>query len=97
MALEQTELVRPRSSGEILDDACRLVLADAALLLGLAGLFAAPAAGVFLLLLVQPPGSSLDRFLLPAAFAALVPLTGLGAGACQEAFRRRAETGFLRA
>jgi hypothetical protein len=84
--------VRPRTTGEILDDAGRLYLAHAPQLLALSGLFTAPAAVVLLLLLTQPaPSSAVGQLLLPALAAALLPLTGVGAGACQEAFRRVAE------
>src|SRR5262249_31453277 len=54
--------------------------------------FTAPAMIALLLLLTQTagdaPGSAL---LLPGLLALLIPLTGLGSGACQEAFRQRAE------
>src|SRR5207302_8058256 len=72
------------------DDAWRLALADAPLLLALSALFAVPAAVAVLLLLTRPtPESALDRCALPALAALLLPLTGLGSGACQELFRRR--------
>ena len=57
MALDAGVEVRPRSTGEILDDAWRLVLADAPLLLTLSSLFTAPAVFVWLLLLTQPAPS----------------------------------------
>jgi hypothetical protein len=83
--------LRPRSAGEVLDDAWRLALAEAPLLLALSGLFAVPAAAALLLLLTQPaPASPLGHYALPALTALLLPLTGLGSGACQELFRRRA-------
>jgi hypothetical protein len=85
--------IRPRTTGEILDDAWRLYLADAPLLLALSGLFLVPAASALLLLLALPkPQTPWLALLLPALTAALLPLTGLGSGACQEAFRRRAES-----
>src|SRR5262245_38740422 len=81
--------IRARTSGEILDDACRLVLADAWLLLGLPSLFCVPAA-VGLLLLVAEPAERWG-LLAPAAAAGLLPLTGLASGACQAAFRKRSD------
>src|SRR5689334_18013957 len=84
--------VRPRSTGEILDDGWRLYLGDLPLLLGLTGLFILPAAGVALWLAAGPaPAAGWARALLPALAALLFPLTGLAAGACQEAFHLRAE------
>ena len=75
----------------MLDDAWRLALAEAPLLLAMAGLFAVPAAAALLLLLTQAaPASPPGRYALPALTALLLPLTGLGSGACQELFRRRA-------
>jgi hypothetical protein len=92
MASDAPVDVRPRTTGEILDDAWRLYLADAPLLGCLSGLFIVPAAIALLMLLTQPvPDNWLARFLLPMLTACLLPLTGLGAGACQELFRRRAE------
>jgi hypothetical protein len=85
-------LIHPRTAGEILDDAWRLYLADAPPLLALSALFTVPAALALLLLLTRPaPAGVLEELVLPAAAAVLFPLTGLGAGACQEWFRRRAE------
>jgi hypothetical protein len=84
--------IRPRTTGEIMDDACRLALADAPLLLALSGLFAVPVACIGLLLLALPqPESWAIRLVLPALAAFFLPLTGLGSGACQEALQRRAE------
>jgi Domain of unknown function (DUF4129) len=84
--------IRPRTTGEIMDDACRLALADAPLLLALSGLFVVPAACIGLLLLALPqPESWGARLVLPALAGLLLPLTGLGSGACQELLRRRAE------
>jgi hypothetical protein len=92
MASDAQVDVRPRTTGEILDDAWRLYLADAPLLWCLSGLFTVPAAVALLMLLTQPvPANWLVRCLLPMLTAGLLPLTGLGAGACQEVFRRRAE------
>jgi hypothetical protein len=85
-------LIRPRTAGEVLDDAWRLALANAPLLLALSGLFNVPAAVALLLLLTQaPPSGLVPPLLLPALTAALLPLTGLGSGACQEVFRLQAE------
>jgi len=51
-----------------------------------------PASVALLLLLTLPrPESLAARCVLPAIGAVLLPLTGLGSGACQEAFRSRAE------
>lgn len=84
--------IRPRTTGEILDDAWRLYLADAPVLLALSSLFAAPAAVSVLLLLTLPRADDAPLpWLLPAVAAAALLATGLGAGACQEAFRLRAE------
>jgi hypothetical protein len=83
--------VRPRTTGEILDDALRLYLADAPILLALSSLFTAPAALGFLLLLTSPrPEGGWQQFTLPAVVAALLPLTGLSSGACQAALYMRA-------
>ncbi len=82
--------IRPRSTGEVLDDAWRLALADAPLLLLFSTLFLIPAFTVVLLLLAQPAPSGLGQCVLPALAALLLPLTGLASGACQELFRRRA-------
>ncbi len=81
--------IRPRTAGEILDDAWGLVFADAPALLALSGLFTVPAAAVLLLLLTLP--TELPPFVLPLLAALLLPLTGLGSGACQALFRARAE------
>ncbi len=90
MATDPTIDLRPRTAGEVLDDAWRLALAEAPLLWSLSGLFAVPAAVALLLLLTQPvPTSLLGRCALPALTGLLVPLMGLGSGACQELLRRR--------
>jgi hypothetical protein len=87
-------MIRPRTAGEILDDAARLALADAVLLLALSALFNVPAAAALLVLLAHArPQALLLQLFLPAVTAALLPLTGLAAAACQEVFRRRAERG----
>jgi hypothetical protein len=85
-------LARPRTTGEILDDAWRLALAEAPWLLLFSGCGLVPLFCVLLLLLTRPEPESLPaRLALPALAALLVPLTGLGSAACQELFRRRAE------
>ncbi|HZU37189.1 MAG TPA: DUF4129 domain-containing protein, partial [Gemmataceae bacterium] len=92
MASETHIEVRPRSTGEILDDAWRLFLARPAFLLALSAPFTVPWAAALLLVLTQPASRNfLEAMVLPAIAAALLPLTGLGAGACQEAFRRLAQ------
>jgi hypothetical protein len=91
-AARASGIIRPRTAGEILDDAWRLYLANAPLLLALSGLFTVPAAVALLLLLTQPrPAGVVLPLILPAVTAALLPLTGLGSGACQEVFRLQAE------
>lgn len=92
MASETVLELRPRTTGEILDDAWRLALADAPSLLLLDGLFLAPAFAVALLSLTVSPDSSWSRW-LPALAALLGALTGIGAGACQQWLRHRAEGG----
>jgi hypothetical protein len=83
--------IRPRTVGEILDDAIRLGLADAGPLLALNGLFLVPALVVLLLLMALPAsGNSWQTIGLPAIATILLPLSGIGSGACQELFRRRA-------
>jgi Domain of unknown function (DUF4129) len=83
--------IRPRTAGEILDDAWRLYLADAPLLLALSSLFLAPAFLVTFWLLTRPVPQGLSQLLWPCLAALLLPLAGLGSGACQEVFRSRAE------
>jgi hypothetical protein len=84
--------IRPRGTGDILDDAFRLSLADWPTLLALDGLFFVPAAVVVLLLLALPAPENRGLALVwPALAALLLPTSGLGSGACQELLRRRAE------
>jgi hypothetical protein len=91
MTTESQLDIRPRTAGEVLDDAIRLALADAPVLLALSGLFLVPAfVSVLLLLALPAPGSPWRTLWLPALAALLLPLTGLGSGACQELLRRRA-------
>jgi len=91
MSSDSTIELRPRTAGQVLDDAWRLALADAPLLLAMAGLFAGPAVTALVLLLARPvPDALVARGILPGLAALLLPLTGLGSGACQELFRRRA-------
>src|SRR5919204_100167 len=61
--------VRPRTTGEILDDGWRLYRGDLPLLLALSGLFLLPAAGVALWLPFQPGPDGPARLLLPALAA----------------------------
>jgi hypothetical protein len=83
--------IRPRTTGEILDDAVRLALADAGTLLALSGLFLVPSLIVILMLLALPSSKNAWQTLgLPALAAILLPVSGIGSGACQELFRRRA-------
>jgi hypothetical protein len=92
MAALAHQEARPRTTGEILDDAWRLYRADAPLLLAASGLFLVPAVAVLLVLLTQPfPQPTWLRAVWPALAALLLPLTGLGAGACEEAFHLRTE------
>jgi hypothetical protein len=91
MSENQAVDLRPRTAGEILDDAWRLALADAPVLLFFCGLFLVPAFAVVLLLLAWPVPAGPRQALLPSAAALLLALTGVGSGACQELFRRRAE------
>jgi hypothetical protein len=91
MAAEGAAAARPRTTGEILDDAWRLALADAPYLLLLGGLFLVPALAGLLLLLALPSPPGPLRLLPPAGLALLLALTGVGSGACQEWLRRRSE------
>jgi hypothetical protein len=84
--------VRPRTTGEILDDAWRLYLADFATLQTLSSLFLVPLFVAVLWLLTGPtPAHGWQHLLRPGVAALLLPLSGLGSGACQEFFRRTAE------
>jgi hypothetical protein len=83
--------IEPRSTGEILDDACRLALADGPLLLVFSLLFQTPAFVVLLLLWAHPVPDGPGQLVLPVLAALLLPLTGLTSGAAQELFRRRAD------
>ena len=85
-------VVRPRTTGELLDDAWRLYFADAPMLLLFSGVFLAPAFGALLLAAALPvPADPLLRLLMPLLPLILLVLTGLGSGACQEWFRARSE------
>ncbi|HEY7310713.1 MAG TPA: DUF4129 domain-containing protein [Gemmataceae bacterium] len=81
--------IRPRTTGEILDDAWRLALADAPLLLLYTALFLVPVFTILLLLLAVPAPAGFAQIALPIAAMLVLPLTGLASGACQELFRRR--------
>src|SRR5438128_6508807 len=88
--------VRPRTTGEIMDDAWRLYFADIPALLLLSGIFYVPLAVLGLLLVTGPPSDNImTKLWLPLITALALPWTGIGAGACQEAFRRRPEGGTL--
>ena len=90
-ATESDAAVRPRTTGEVLDDAWRVYRADAPYLLLLGGLFLVPAFASGLWLLARPlPESGMGRCLIPGLVACLMALTGLGSGASQEWLRRRA-------
>lgn len=82
--------LRPRTLGEILDDACRCALADAPLLLLFKALFLLPSFTLLLFLLAEPTPLGIAKVWLPAIAALSLPLTGCSSGACQELFRRRA-------
>jgi hypothetical protein len=82
--------IRPRTTGEVLDDAWRLALADAPFLMLFSALSLVPAFSVLLLLLARPAPAGGAQLVLPALAALLMALTGVGSGACQELFRRRA-------
>jgi hypothetical protein len=88
---EPTIDLRPRSTGEVLDDAWRLALADAPALLALSAVFVVPAFAALLLLLGRPQTAGVGQIVWPAMTALLIALTGLGSGACQEWFRRSLE------
>ena len=92
MPAEGAAIIRPRTTGELLDDAWRLTFADAPVLLLLTGVFLAPAFGALLLLTGMPaPTNAALRVLPPLLPLPLLVLTGLGSGTCQEWLRTRAE------
>jgi hypothetical protein len=92
MVSEAHIVVRPRSTGEVLDDAWRIVLSRPVFLLALTLPFTVPWAAALIILLTHSASAGLGgKMLLPAIVALLLPLTGVGAGACQEAFRRLVE------
>ncbi len=92
MSAEGAAVVGPRTTGELLDDAWRLYIADAPALLLLSGAFLAPAFGALVLLAGLPaPANPALRLLPPLLPLALLVLTGIGSGACQEWLRARAE------
>jgi len=80
---------RPRSTGEILDDAWRTYFVGLPLLLVLSGLFFVPAAAATIWLLTQPADQ--QPWYVAVLAAVLLVATGLGAGACQEAMHFWAE------
>lgn len=81
--------IRPRTLGEICDDACRLALAEAPLFLLFNACFLVPVFTVLLLLLTQPIPSGMGQWVLPALTALLLPLTGLASAASQNLLQRR--------
>jgi hypothetical protein len=91
MPSDATLDIRPRTTGEILDDAWRLYFADAPQLLGLHGLFAVPAFSALLLALTLPAARGVGGIAWALLAASALPLTGIGSGACQEWFLRRSE------
>lgn len=92
MASASPLVIRPRSAGEILDEACELYRAELPLLLVLSALFHAPALTALLLLVTLPaPESVFLRIAWPVAAGLLLTMTGLGSGASQEALRRLAD------
>jgi hypothetical protein len=88
---DRPDRVRPRSTAEVLDDGWEIVLADGPALLALNLPFQAAAFACLLWLLGRPAPEGLDAWLWPLVCAVLLPLTGLGSGACQERLCRRAE------
>ncbi len=92
MSLGNNNEIRPRTTGEIMDDGWRLYLANAPTLLLLSSIFYVPFAVLVLLLITtRPPENLLSQFVLPTLTALAIPLTGLGSSACQEALRGRPE------
>lgn len=84
--------LRPRTVGEVLDDAWRFALAESPVLLALQALFAVPSFVAVLLVLTRPaPEAWTVALALPLLAAVTVPLTGLGTGACQEFLARRGQ------
>jgi hypothetical protein len=83
---------RPRSTAEILDDAWRIYLADLPLLLALSALFFLPAMTCLVVLVCLPAGVWWADWLLPLLASLLLPLVGLSAGACQEAYHSWVES-----
>jgi hypothetical protein len=92
MAPREAVEARPRTTVEILDDAWRLFFADPVLLLALTALFSLPAiVGLIVVLCQTMPASGGWDAGLAALVALLLLLTGLGSGACQEAYLSWAE------
>ena len=92
MPPEPQLLIRPRTAGEILDDAWRLALADFPVLFVLDGLFLVPLFVVLMILIALPAAETYPaRAALPILTAFLAILSGIGAGACQELLRRRVD------
>ena len=92
MSAEGAAAIRPRTTGELLDDAWRFYFADAPALLLLSAVFLAPAfAAVVVLTGLPAPANPVLWLLAPLLPLALLVPTGLGSGACQEWLRARAE------
>src|SRR4051812_28952608 len=79
--------VRPRTLGEICDDAWRLSLTNLPLFLLLTGFFLIPNTVLLLILLTQSwPTNHWLSWVLSIGLALLLPCVGLGSAACQEIF-----------
>jgi hypothetical protein len=84
--------IRPRTTGEILDDAIRLYQCDALMLLAFSFIFLAPAGISLLLMLCEPrPQVLWLKPIWPLTTAALFSLTGLNSTVCQEIYQRRSQ------
>jgi hypothetical protein len=85
-------LIRPRTVGEILDDAVRLCVADASLFLAYTLCFLAPAAIALLVLMSEPrPVNVWLRLVLPTVTGVAFALTGLASAMCQDLCLRRSQ------
>jgi len=82
--------IRPRSTGEVLDDAIALFLGDFSFHLATSLVFLAPAAVSLLILLCNPrPESIFLKLLWPAVTTLLLIGAGLCSALCQDVFQRR--------
>jgi hypothetical protein len=92
MAPGESVEARPRRTVEMIDDAWRIFFAEPWFLLALTVLFYFPAVMLIILLTASsPPETAAGRLLLAALAVFSLLLTGLSAGACQEAFYSWAE------